>query len=78
MALPMKSEKREDRLPLERALRALEDVHKSLKQFSATDSVAGNAALNAELKIVRHKARKLRKRTMALESVWDQDAQSSS
>ena len=74
----MRSEQREDRLPLERALRALEDVPKSLKQFSATDSVAGNAALNAELKIVRHNARKLRKRTMALESVWDQDAQSSS
>jgi hypothetical protein len=78
MALPVKSEKREDKLPLERALRALEDVHRSLKQFAATESIVANDALKAELKIVRHKARKLRKRTMALGSLWDQDAQSSS
>jgi hypothetical protein len=78
MALLVKSEKREDKLPLERALRALEDARKSLKQFSATESVAANDALNAELKIVRHKARKLRKRAMALGSLWDQNAQSGS
>jgi hypothetical protein len=40
--------KREDKLPLERALRALEDLHKSLKEFSKTDSVVGNVELNAE------------------------------
>ena len=37
--------KREDKLPLERALRALEDLHKSLKEFSKVDSVAGNTDL---------------------------------
>jgi hypothetical protein len=71
MALLVKSEKREDKLPLERALRALEDVHQSLKKFSATESVAANDALHAELEIVRHKARKLRRRTIALASLWD-------
>jgi hypothetical protein len=74
MALPVKSEKREDKLPLERALRALEDARQSLKKFSATESVAANDALHAELRIVRHKARKLRKRAMALASLWDQNA----
>jgi hypothetical protein len=78
MALPVKSENREDKLPLERALRALEDVRKSLKRFSATESVAGSDALNAELKIVRRKAKKLRKRTMALGNLWDKNAQSTS
>jgi hypothetical protein len=77
MALLVKPEKREDKLPLERALRALEDVRRSLKQFSATESVLGNDALNAELKIMRHKARKLRKHAMALGRLWDRDAQSS-
>jgi hypothetical protein len=78
MALPVKSEKREDKLPLERAQRALEDVHRSLKKFSATQSVAANATLNAELEIVRHKIKKLRKRTMALGNLWDRNVQSSS
>jgi hypothetical protein len=63
--------KREDKLPLERALRALEDVHKSLKELSNTDTVATNNALNAEIKTVRRKARKLRKRTTALAGLWD-------
>jgi hypothetical protein len=78
MALPVKSENREDKLPLERALRALEDVRKSLKRFSATESIAGSYALNAELKIVRRKAKKLRKRTMVLGNLWDKNAQSTS
>ena len=56
MALPAK---REDKLPLERALRALEDLHKSLKEFSKTDSVMGNAGLRAEAENVRAKAKKL-------------------
>lgn len=63
--------KREDKLPLERALRALEDVHKSRKEFSMTDTVAKNGALNAEIKTVRHKVRKLRKRATALVGLWD-------
>jgi len=47
MAQPGKVGKREDKLPLERALRALEDVHSSLKEFSRQDSVGKNEALNA-------------------------------
>jgi hypothetical protein len=34
MALPGRTENQEDRLPLERALRALEDAKKSLKAFA--------------------------------------------
>jgi hypothetical protein len=63
--------KREDKLPLERALRALEDVHKSLKEFSRKPSVVENAALNAEIETVRHKAKKLRQRTTELAALWD-------
>jgi hypothetical protein len=62
---------REDKLPLERALRALEDVHKSLKEFSKQRSVAENAALNGLTKTTRHKAKKLRKLTTELASLWD-------
>jgi hypothetical protein len=43
----------------------LEDIHKSLKEFSKKDSAAENVTLGAEIKIVRHKAKKLRKRTTA-------------
>jgi hypothetical protein len=63
--------KREDKLPLERALRALEDLHKSLKEFSKTDSVVGNAELNAEAGNVRDKAKKLRSRSEALAALWE-------
>jgi hypothetical protein len=66
MAMTAKIDKQEDRLPLERALRALEDVHKSLKEFSKTDTVAKNDLVAAELKTVRHKAKKLRERANAL------------
>jgi hypothetical protein len=75
MAASDKTEKREDKLPLERALRALEDVHKSLKDFSNTDTVARNDALAAELKTVRHKARKLRKRAHTLFGLWERSLQ---
>jgi hypothetical protein len=71
LATPARSAKREDKLPLERALRALEDVHQSLKEFSATESVTNNDAFAAELKTVRHKAKKLRKRAIALAASWD-------
>jgi hypothetical protein len=71
VATPAKSAKREDKLPLERALRALEDVHKSLKEFSTTDAVTNNDAIAAELKTVRHKAKKLRKPTNSLAAFWD-------
>jgi hypothetical protein len=71
MSQPEKIGKREDKLPLERALRALEDVHQSLKEFSKQPSVAKNAAMEAAVKATRHKARKLRKRTAELSALWD-------
>jgi CHAD domain-containing protein len=61
VATPAKSAKLEDKLSLERALRALEDAHQSLKEFSTTDTVTNNDAVAAELKTLRHKAKKLRK-----------------
>jgi hypothetical protein len=75
MATLERTEKREDKLPLERALRALEDVHKSLKDFSKTDTIAKNDTLAAELKTVRHKARKLRKRVNKFAGLWDHSLQ---
>jgi hypothetical protein len=71
VATSTKSPQREDKLPLERALRALEDVHKSLKEFSKQRSVAENAVLNGLTKTTRHKAKKLRKLTTKLASLWD-------
>jgi hypothetical protein len=71
VATPTNSPQREDKLPLERALRALEDVHKSLKEFSKQRSVAENAALTALTKTTRHKAKKLRKLTTELAFHWD-------
>jgi hypothetical protein len=71
LATPAKSAKREDKLPLERALRALEDVHQSLKEFSKVDSVAKSEAFAAEVKSVRHNAKKLRKRANTLAVLWD-------
>jgi hypothetical protein len=63
--------KREDKLPLERALRALEDLHKSLKEFAKVDSVEGNPDFKAEAENVRAKAKTLRKRSEALAELWD-------
>ena len=71
MTTPARSAKREDKLPLERALRALEDVHQSLKEFSATHTVMKNDTIAAELRTVRHKAKKLRKRANTLAGLWD-------
>jgi hypothetical protein len=76
VAIPAKSAKREDKLPLERALRALEDVHQSLKEFSSKDTVSNNDAIAAELKAVRHKAKRLRKRTSSLAASWDRTFES--
>jgi hypothetical protein len=67
----LKPAKREDKLPLERALRALDDVHRSLKEFSTMNSVTTSDAFAAELKRFRHKAKKLRKRANALAGLWD-------
>jgi hypothetical protein len=70
MAQPAKIGKRQDKLPLE-SLRALEDVHSSLKEFAKQDSVGENEALNTGVKTARHKAKKLRKFTAELATLWD-------
>jgi hypothetical protein len=71
LATSARSAKREDKLPLERALRALEDVHQSLKEFTTTDSVMKNDAFASDLETVRRRAKKLRKDTVALAALWD-------
>jgi cell fate (sporulation/competence/biofilm development) regulator YlbF (YheA/YmcA/DUF963 family) len=71
VATSTKFPQREDKLPLERALRALEDVHRSLKEFSKQRSVIENMALNGMVQTTRHKAKKLRKLTTELASRWD-------
>jgi hypothetical protein len=65
------SRKREDGLPLERAVHALEDINQSLKKFSTTDSVATSDTFAAGLKRFRHKAKKLRKRANKLAVLWE-------
>ena len=71
LATLAKSAKREDKLPPVRALRALEDVHQSFKEFSSTDSATNNDAFAADLKTVRHKTKRLRERATALAALWD-------
>jgi hypothetical protein len=71
MAFPAKIGMREDKLPLERAIRALEDVHKSFKEFSKQNFFAENFALSVEIKKVRHRTKKLRKLTIALAALRD-------
>jgi undecaprenyl-diphosphatase len=48
----------------------LGDIHKSLKEFLKKESVPENVALNAEIKTVRHKAKKLRKPTTESAALW--------
>jgi hypothetical protein len=75
MAPATKIGKLEDKLPLERALRALEDVRKSLKEFATKESVTENVALSAGVKTIRHKAKKLRKHIAELAEVWNRNFQ---
>ena len=58
MTLPARSEVKEDVLPLQRALRALEDAKRALKQFSQTGSVEGDPALSESVEQLRGKVRR--------------------
>jgi hypothetical protein len=71
MALPGRIENLEDRLPLERALRALEDAKTSLKTSAKKTSVKNNPALQQSVKDVRHRLKKLTKRGATICDVWD-------
>ena len=70
MTLPARSEVKEDVLPLQRALRALDDAHRSLKQFSQTGSVGGDAALSESVLQLRGKVKKVRKRAREIAERW--------
>jgi hypothetical protein len=71
MALPVRTENQEDRLPLERALRALEDAKTSLKTFARKTSVKNNPALQQSVKDVRHRLKKVIKRSAMICDTWD-------
>jgi hypothetical protein len=71
MALPVRTENQEDRLPLERALRALEDARTSLKAFGQKTSVKNNPALQQSVKDVRHRLKKVIKRSATICDTWD-------
>ena len=71
MALPVRTENQEDRLPLQRALRALEDAKMSLKTFARKTSVKNNPALQQSVKDVRHRLKKVIKRSAMICDTWD-------
>jgi hypothetical protein len=76
MALPVRTENQEDRLPLQRALRALEDAKMSLKTFARKTSVKNNPALQQSVKDVRHRLKKVIKRSATISDTWDRRVKS--
>jgi hypothetical protein len=78
MHLPQRNMNQEDRLPLERAMLALEDAKKSLELFSATTSVESNSDLAEAAASMRQKLKKLRSRGRKLTALWSRPAPASS
>jgi hypothetical protein len=70
MTLPPRSEVKEDVLPLQRALRALDDAKRALKQFSQTGSVEADSALSESVERLRGKVKKSRNRARAIAERW--------
>ena len=70
MALPVRSEMKEDVLPLQRALRALEDAKQALKKFQATASVQKDKDLAEEVEELRRKVKKTRKLGESVANRW--------
>jgi hypothetical protein len=70
MSLPPRSEIKEDVLPLQRALRALDDAKRSLKQFSQTGSAEASQALSASVDDLRHQVKKARKLGREIAQRW--------
>jgi hypothetical protein len=70
MTLPPRSEVKEDVLPLQRALRALDDAKRALKQFSQTGSVEADPALSESVERLRGKVKKSRNRARAIAERW--------
>jgi DNA/RNA-binding domain of Phe-tRNA-synthetase-like protein len=76
MSLPLKTSNREDALPLQRAIRALDDARKSLKAFSQTQSVKTDPSLATSLEALRRKVKRARKLGKEVASRWMADANS--
>ena len=78
MALPRRTTKNEDLLPLDRAFRALEDAHKSFKEFSTKETVESNDTLKDALGSAKKKIKKLLQRKEILIQLWDEGFESGS
>jgi hypothetical protein len=76
MPLALKTAVKEDALPLQRALRALDDARKALKAFSQTRSVETDASLAMSVDALRRKVRKARKLGKEVASRWTDNAAS--
>jgi hypothetical protein len=74
MSLPLKTSIREDALPLQRAMRALDDAKKSLKAFSQTRSVETDPSLATSVEALRRKVKRARKFGKDVASRWTADA----
>jgi hypothetical protein len=74
MSLPVSTAIKEDALPLQRALRALEDARKSLKAFARTASVEADASLATTVKSLRRQVKKARRLGKEAEKRWTADA----
>jgi hypothetical protein len=70
MVMPLRTEVKEDVLPLQRALRSLEDAKLSLKQFSQTGSVGKDQALAESVSELRRKLKKSRKLAKDIAERW--------
>ena len=70
MTLPARSEVKEDVLSLQRALRALDDAKRSLKQYSQTGSVQEDPQLLDSVNLLRRKVKKARKLARGIAERW--------
>jgi hypothetical protein len=70
MALPIRSEIKEDILPLERVLHALKDAKASLKKFAESRSVELDPALQEAVIELQHELKKSRKIAKAMARRW--------
>jgi hypothetical protein len=74
MSLPLRSTVKEDMLPLQRALRALEDAKNSLKDFAAQTSVVEDDELSEAVRKLRDGLKKSRKSAKAISELWTRKA----
>lgn len=72
MALPIRSEIKEDILPLERVLHALKDAKISLKKFAESRSVELDPELRETVMELQNKLKKSRKMAKAMAKRWSE------